>query len=135
MPSDDASAGGRASDSFEVTVLATPDAPAVARRVLSAWLDGSLREGVLEDAKLLLSELVTNCLLHADLATDDSIWIRAQLNLGNLRLEVRDAGEHGTAKPRAPSTTGGGFGLHLVDLLAARWGVSNSGGTHVWLEL
>jgi hypothetical protein len=28
-----------------------------------------------------------------------------------------------------------GFGLHLVDKLAARWGVSQEPGTQVWFEL
>jgi hypothetical protein len=30
---------------------------------------------------------------------------------------------------------GNGYGLHLVDTLAARWGASRTQGTHVWFEL
>jgi hypothetical protein len=37
----------------------------------------------------------------------------------------------------ASAETGGGFGLNLVQQLAARWGVerANGGGTKVWADL
>ena len=35
---------------------------------------------------------------------------------------------------RAPDPEGG-FGLHLVDALAHRWGVTREGFTRVWVEL
>lgn len=121
---------------FGFTVLARPHAPAAARAALSEWLGDRVPDDLLEDARLLLTELVTNCLQHGHLSADAPIRIRAHFTDGLLRLEVSDPGQHGTVRPRTPDLiTGGGYGLHLVEMLAARWGVSRAGGTHVWLEL
>ena len=147
MRSDEAPASARASDAavapgdgrldpFELTVPARPHAPAAARAALSEWLGESVSDSLLDDARLLLTELVTNCVRHGHLAADAPIWISADLSNGILRLEVRDPGEHGTVGARTPNLTiGSGYGLHLVDLLAARWGINRTHGTHVWLEL
>jgi anti-sigma regulatory factor (Ser/Thr protein kinase) len=147
MRSDEAPASARASDAavapgdrrldpFELTVPARPHAPTAARAALSEWLGESVSDSLLDDARLLLTELVTNSVRHGHLAADAPISISADLTNGILRLEVRDPGEHGTVGPRTPNPTiGAGYGLHLVDLLAARWGISRTRGTHVWLEL
>jgi hypothetical protein len=72
-------------------------------------------------------------------ATKRSNWrirISAQLADGILRLDVRDPGQNGTVTRRTPNLPqGNGYGLHLVDTLAARWGASRTQGTHVWFEL
>jgi hypothetical protein len=52
------------------------------------------------------------------------------------RLDVRDRGQYGTVTRRTPNfPQGSENGLHLVETLAARWGVSRTRGTHVWFEL
>jgi anti-sigma regulatory factor (Ser/Thr protein kinase) len=147
MGSDEAPASARASDAaeapgdgwlapFELTVPARPHAAAAARTALGEWLGDNVPDRLLDDARLLVTELVTNCVRHGHLPADAPIWIRADLANGILRLEVRDPGERGTVAPRTPDLTiGAGYGLHLVDLLAARWGISRTRGTHVWLEL
>jgi anti-sigma regulatory factor (Ser/Thr protein kinase) len=123
-------------DAFELTVTAGPDAPAEARAAVSEWLTGRIADGVLEDARLLLSELVTNCVQHADLTADARIRIGALLADGNLRLDVRDPGRDATVTRRTPDPSeGSGYGLHLVETVAARWGVNQTPGTHVWFEL
>ena len=91
---------------------------------------------LLEDARLLASELITNSLCHAGISEEASIRLAVQLRGGALRVEVRDPGTHGAVAPREPDrVNGGGFGLHLVDQLATRWGVNRTGGTHVWFEV
>jgi anti-sigma regulatory factor (Ser/Thr protein kinase) len=127
--------GDEPGDPLELTLPAGPDAPAAARAALGEWLTGRVFDGVLDDARLLLSELVTNCLQHGNLTVDSPIRISAQLAHGILRLEVRDHGQSGTAVRRTPNLTEGGYGLHLVEMLAARWGVNRIAGTHVWFEL
>jgi hypothetical protein len=48
---------------------------------------------------------------------------------------VIDDGQGFTPSARQkPTTDVGGWGLHLVETLAERWGVWD-GSTHVWLEL
>ena len=89
---------------------------------------------MLRDARLLVSELVTNSVRHAGLAADGVVHISADVTGGILRLEVDDAGTAGRVAARPPSPEGG-FGLHLVEALAHRWGVTREGCTRVWVEL
>jgi hypothetical protein len=117
-----------------LTVAAGPDAPAAARNAVGAGLAGRVADDVLRDARLLVSELVTNSVRHAGLATDDVVRISADVTGDIVRLEVDDAGTDGTVAPRPP-TPEGGFGLHLVEALAHRWGVTREGFTSVWVEL
>ena len=89
---------------------------------------------MLRDARLLVSELVTNSVRHAGLAADGVVHISADVTGGVLRLEIDNAGTAGMVAARPP-TPEGGFGLHLVEALAHRWGVTREGFTRVWVEL
>jgi anti-sigma regulatory factor (Ser/Thr protein kinase) len=121
---------------LEATLPVGPAAAATARATLTRWLAGHVPGDVLEDARLLASELVTNTVGHADLPDEASLRLAVQLRDGALRVEVRDPGTTGAVAPREPDRErGGGFGLHLVDLIASRWGVNRTGGTHVWFEV
>ena len=123
-------------DRLEATLPVGPAAPATARAALTRWLSGHVPVEVLEDARLLASELITNSLGHAEISEEASIRLAVQLRGGALRVEVRDPGTSGAVAPREPDRVrGGGFGLHLVDQLATRWGVNRTGGTHVWFEV
>ena len=117
-----------------LTVAAGPDAPAAARNAVGTGLAGRVADDVLRDARLLVSELVTNSVRHAGLAADGVVHISADVTGGILRLEVDDAGTAGRVAARPPSPEGG-FGLHLVEALAHRWGVTREGCTRVWVEL
>jgi anti-sigma regulatory factor (Ser/Thr protein kinase) len=126
--------GGGRLGPFELTVPVGPHAPAAARAGVTEWLDGHITESARDNARLLVSELVTNCVQHGHLAADAPVRIRAYLADGVLRVEVRNPGRDGSVRRRKPVPTGGGYGLHLLELLAASWGV-NTGGTQVWFEL
>jgi anti-sigma regulatory factor (Ser/Thr protein kinase) len=117
-----------------LTVAADVEAPSAARAAVVAGLGGRVADDVLGDASLLVSELVTNSVRHAGLAADGVVRIGADVTGGILRLEVDDAGTAGTVAARPP-TPEGGFGLHLVETLAHRWGVKRDGFTRVWIEL
>ncbi len=123
-------------DRLEASLPAGPAAPATARAALTRWLSGHVPIEVLEDARLLASELVTNSIRHPDITEEASLRLAVQLSKGALRVEVRDPGIDGVVAAREPDReNGGGFGLHLVDMLATRWGVSRADGTHVWFEV
>jgi anti-sigma regulatory factor (Ser/Thr protein kinase) len=121
---------------LEAVLRANPAAPAAARAALTRWLSGNVPIAVLEDARLLASELITNSLRHQDLPDDAAVRLAVQIREGALRVEVRDPGSTGEIVPRQPDPVlGGGFGLHLVDQIATRWGVNRTGGTQVWFEV
>jgi serine/threonine-protein kinase RsbW len=121
---------------FQITVPAGPAAPATARRALTHWLSVHTTNGLLSDAPLVVSELVTNSMLHAGLQGDAAVRVSAALADGVLRIEVEDRGTSGAVLRRTPNRDrGGGFGLNIIDALALRWGVKRVGGTLVWVEL
>jgi anti-sigma regulatory factor (Ser/Thr protein kinase) len=118
----------------EATIPCGPEAPSLARRTVSCWLEGRAQAQVHQDAGLLVSELVTNSVQHAGQPPGAPVHIRAATVDGVVRVEVHDHG-HGWVRRRAPGPRQGGFGLDIVNLLAARWGVSHDDGTRVWFEL
>ena len=123
-------------DRLEATFPAGLAAPATARAALTRWLSGHVPLEVLDDARLLASELVTNSLGHADLAAGAPLRLAVQLSGGALRVELRDPGSTGAIAPAEPDRAHrGGYGLQLVDMIATRWGVNRAGGTHVWFEV
>jgi len=140
MSSEAATAGAsysaRALPVHDAEVPAGVHAPAAARSAVAGWLAGRVSERVLDDALLLVSELVSNSLQHARLAADTPLRVSAALLPGVVRIEVGDPGSAGRVVGRTPDPgNGGGYGLHLVELLTTRWGVDRSSGTRVWFEL
>jgi anti-sigma regulatory factor (Ser/Thr protein kinase) len=111
-----------------------PDAASVARGQLSDLAPLLARE-VLDDMRLIVTELVTNSVRHSDGGTQVSVDV--EVTGDRVRIEVTDSGTGFTPRPRTPGQSReGGWGLHLVDRLADRWGVSGeAGGTRVWLEI
>jgi anti-sigma regulatory factor (Ser/Thr protein kinase) len=120
----------------ELTLPTAIDAPAAARMAVAAWMAGHTGDTLLADAQLVVTELVTTSVRHAVAPADAVITVRAEVRGDILRLEVADLGDSGSIAPCAPDLDrGGGFGLHVVEVLSRRWGVSRGAGTRVWAEL
>ena len=83
----------------QVVLPADRTAPTAARTVVGLCLGASLDARVLSDAQLLVSELVTNCLVHGALGDQDAIVIRLQLEAASLRLVVHHR-RHGRLRRR-----------------------------------
>ncbi|MFG2679627.1 SpoIIE family protein phosphatase [Streptomyces sp. NPDC048392] len=112
-----------------------PDGPvsvAAARRFALAALDGTASD-LADTVQLLVSELVTNVVLHARTEVEVSV---ARLD-GRVRVEVGDRRPGRGLVPRHCSPYAGtGQGLALVERLASRYGAdSGDGGKTVWFEL
>ncbi len=107
-------------------------APALARRAVDGLSDG-IDPALLAQAKLLVSELVTNAVKYGD---QDSVTLRIESDdPRRLRVEVVDHGEGFVPVARdRPATDVGGWGLHLVGTLSDRWGVCR-GLARVWFEI
>jgi len=96
---------------------------------------GALADERLETATLLLSELVTNSVLHAGLGPTQRVTLEARLHDGRLHAEVCDEGSSFERRVGEPDLGRGGWGLYLVERLADRWGVEREQETCVWFEL
>jgi anti-sigma regulatory factor (Ser/Thr protein kinase) len=118
---------------LERRLAVTPEAAAQARHALA---EIALPNGRERDVRLLVSELVTNAVRHANLAEDDAILLVVETEDRGVRVEVHDPG--GGFVPRAPApdpARPSGWGLYLVAELADRWGVDSDDRTLVWFEV
>ena len=119
-----------------IRLAATDAAPEEAR----LWLRGLLEwsDGPLEDAQLMMSELITNSLRHAGLGPTDWVEVSVQRPPPALRVMVCDpgAGFVPPDDPRLPPPSEPtGRGLYIVSRVADRWGVSCGERTCVWFEI
>ena len=122
-------------DAILMSLPPAPSAATTARSAITQGLSQRVTIDLLEDVRLLLTELITNALRHADMTPDDQIGVKAELSQGIVRIEVSDPGRDGPVEVRAPGPRGGGYGLLLVDRLTDQWGVDRRDGTMVWAEL
>ncbi|WP_344015003.1 ATP-binding protein [Streptomyces thermospinosisporus] len=130
-------AGAAAERRFRFELAAHPGSPAQARRLTRARLSGwSVCEDTCDTAALVISELVTNAIVHTA-----SSHIVCELHDGDerVRIAVRDEG----CAPGMPQANDhsdpddeNGRGLLLVDALCHAWGTHEHGpGLLVWAEL
>lgn len=111
-----------------------------ARRELGVALAAWGLSKVEDSAALVLSELVTNAVLHARTPRGRLIETRWRVLDGGdgVRIEVHDANDGRPAPRLADDEDESGRGLALVDALTGqRWGVSDRGGVGklVWAEV
>jgi anti-sigma regulatory factor (Ser/Thr protein kinase) len=116
-------------------IAAGSRAPLEARRQLDALIEpypAMLRF----DARLCLTELVTNALEHSDLQEGDDIGVEVHGDDAvHLRLDVSYPGAGFVPRrPRPVTGTEKGRGLALVEAVSDAWGASSDRG-HVWVEL
>ncbi|HEU0023664.1 MAG TPA: ATP-binding protein [Thermoleophilaceae bacterium] len=121
-----------ADDSLTLRLGSGTAAAATARTALSR-LRADIDPPLMETLRLLVTELVTNSVKHAD---TDNVLLRVLVAPSAVWTEVTDEGPGfdpiSTGTPRDRS----GWGLFLVERLADRWGASHEAGvTKVWFEL
>ena len=112
-----------------------PQAAGEARRSIDE-LSELILAPVLDDVRLLVSELVTNSVRHAGVGRGDEIHLRVTVSDNLVRVEVIDPGPGFERKEIVPSLyQTSGWGLYFVGEIADRWGVFHDDGTHVWFEV
>lgn len=108
-----------------------------AARVALADMDDVVDESLAFDVRLLVSELVTNSVRHAEVGPEDSVMLRLAIDDGQVRVEVSDGGpgfDPPVADPKADPARDSGWGLFFVTQLADRWGIDPDEG-RVWFEI
>ncbi|MGW7413517.1 SpoIIE family protein phosphatase [Streptomyces sp. NPDC054863] len=115
---------------------AEPERIAGTRRQLRELLHDWADEDQVDSAVLMVSEMVTNVLVHTD--GDALLTARATGTVGTrrLRVEVTDASDELPHKRRPGEMASSGRGLLLMEMLAHKWGVDPRGeGKSIWFEL
>jgi anti-sigma regulatory factor (Ser/Thr protein kinase) len=106
----------------------SPDSISAARRLVNGHTT-ALGVQQREDAALMVSELVTNAVVHGV----GAISLRIDVEADAVRIEVADEGNVALA-PSPEAGAHGGWGLRIVEQLADDWGVLE-GSTKVWFRL
>ena len=114
----------------KIDLPSEPSSPGRARRFVTDTL-GDVATDV-DRAALLVSELVTNAVLHAGTQLEVAVEIRPRL----VQVSVRDGSDAQPALRRYDRYAATGRGLHLLETLADRWGVDvEAEQKRVWFEL
>ncbi|WP_232627218.1 ATP-binding protein [Streptomyces alfalfae] len=90
--------------------------------VLKQW---SLPDAPTDDARLVVSELVSNAIIHGS----GDVRLRLQHDDSELRIRVTDDSTAPARRRRESAAGLGGRGLNLVACLALRWGVADGNRT------
>jgi len=121
---------------IDLRLAPEPEVVTTARHALDRLTDLLLPEK-LEDVRLVVSELVTNSILHAGLSADDQISLTVTVSDGAVRGSVCDPGP-GFGMPSEPCPRPdrrGGWGLPIVETISDRWGVEENRHACVWFEI
>jgi anti-sigma regulatory factor (Ser/Thr protein kinase) len=114
------------------TFAPVPESAADARAFVERTLQDWRCDEHVDTARLLVSELVTNVVVHA--GTDATVCVA--LDRDRLRIEVTDGcGDAPRSREIAPDGLSG-RGLPIVEALGDAWGVQPcNGGKTVWAEI
>jgi anti-sigma regulatory factor (Ser/Thr protein kinase) len=136
-PSEMTSAGNsRHSLRVELELERSVGAPAIARAEIAARCrELGLGAPLCQSLILLVSEVVSNAVRHSAADANARVQLVATFGERTIRVMVTDAGVGFTPRPRDPARTDDGYGLYLLEKVAARWGVESRGDTKVWFEL
>jgi two-component sensor histidine kinase len=109
----------------------TDDAPYESRSLVRNFLTEHDADDLVDIGLVLTSELVTNVIRHAH----SPVQLDLEWQAETLRVEVRDGSSIIPAVAELANADGG-FGLRLVDRLAADWGIRQlDDGKAVWFTV
>ncbi len=126
--------GVQSADASAITAELTcdPKSASLARRLVTTALTDAGHGAVVEQASLLVSEAVTNAILHAG----TPILLTCSWTGSSVRVEVHDGSPVPPGVRHYDAEASTGRGLSLVAALASRWGVDAAdNGKTLWFEL
>jgi len=104
------------------------------RRAVHQALSGTPQD-VIDRIELLVSELVTNSVIHAALSPAESIQMKVEATPGRVRVEVADPGPR-FDPARLPGRGAESRGLFLLNAISDRWGMDRlERGKAIWFEV
>lgn len=114
------------------------DAPRRARRSVLSHLDCDIAPTTASDIALVVSELVTNSVVHADVGARRTLTVELMTLDDRVRISVIDPGSRLEPRVLPPDhERAGGLGLVVVRELSDAWGVVRdpTGGNRVWCDI
>jgi anti-sigma regulatory factor (Ser/Thr protein kinase) len=121
---------------LELELEQNREAPSLARAAIGSFCENrDIEAATLATLTLLVSEVITNAVIHPDVEPPGGVRLSAQIADGLIRVEVTDEGTGFTPQPRDPERLERGYGLFLLERQASAWGVERRGGNTVWFEL
>lgn len=121
--------------------LRVPHVPASVPRTRRAVVEDLTAQGldgdIVDEAEIVVSELLGNAVRHGRSLSDGTVRVQWQVKAGVVELDVTDGGGGPTPKPQQPSAYAtSGRGLRIVRSLAHEWGVLDEDrGRTVWVCL
>lgn len=120
-----------------VRLAARPKSVAEARRLTVEILKRlRIGEEARENAELIVSELVTNAVVHGATGRDPHVLLVVMRSGSKLKVKVYDTSSNLGPRTAPASDAESGRGLVIVDALSDRWGATASEyGKCLWAEL
>jgi serine/threonine-protein kinase RsbW len=117
-------------DPHTVRLRHHPTASGAARRHLTRFLSArSVPAGTIDDARLVVSELVANAVQHGRPTEHGCLSLAWVLDASHLVLTVEDGGDAPIVRRSPDAQSTGGRGLHILDSLTRSWTVRRQDGT------
>lgn len=120
------------SETIKKRFAAAPEVPSHARALVRRLeLDESTRSTV----ELVVSELVTNAVVHGDGGRGAPLSVALAREGACVRGRVCSQGDNFDWDPHDPDLLEpGGLGLQLVNTITSNWGIERNGCSCVWFE-
>jgi len=123
-------------DQQEYRLPHSPDAPALARRLVEEHLAPLLPEDRADDVVLMTSELVGNAVRHSPPLEDGTHQLLLARDGDRIRVAVTDGGKH--LDPDAIAfdvSRDAHYGMFIIDRRSDGWGFSLDGIKGVWFVM
>lgn len=133
-----AAAANQAISAIFVELPVDTEAPRQARRLVLGRLGGHVNASTASDVELIVSELVTNNVLHTRTGSDQLLNVAVEMKADRLRITVTNSGaDHRCTPPASDPAVPGGLGLRLLEAISTAWGVVDRGAATngVWCDL
>jgi anti-sigma regulatory factor (Ser/Thr protein kinase) len=115
-------------------IPATVRGPSAARHMVGALMRGWELGGLCDDAELVVSELVTNAVVHAP--GTDSFELELTRHPDHVTISLADGSAIRPVIEALDADRPRGRGMLIVSSLAADWGSEEqAGGKRVWVDL
>lgn len=116
---------------------AAASVPRIRRAVVDDLRGRDVPPDVVDEAEIVVAELVGNAVRHASALADGTVRVHWQVKGGVVEVDVTDGGGRTAPKPQQPGTYAtNGRGLRIVRAIAHEWGVLDEDrGRTVWVCL